>query len=111
MKKIRKHPNDILIIFFKKFFRSKPSELYSELLQSISSLDSYGKSGNRPTHANYQVKPITKILKRVAWISYRQKFVYSKAGILRDIYMSFILIFESRDSAQEQFSSGKFKTF
>ena len=111
MKKIRKHPNDILIIFFKKFFAQNLQNYILNYSKAFSSLDLYGKPGNRLTHANYQVKPITKILKRVAWISYRQKFVYSKAGILRDIYMSFILIFESRDSAQEQFSSGKFKTF
>ena len=74
-------------------------------------LNLYDKVKNRPTHANYQVEPILKILKRVGGNSYRQKTAYFKARILLDINMSFILIFESRDGAQEQFSSGNFKTF
>jgi len=69
------------------------------------------KVKNRPTHANYQVKSISKILKRVGGKSYRQKTSYFKDRILPDRNMSFILTFESRDGAQEQSSSGNFKTF
>ena len=57
------------------------------------------------------MKSIPKILKRVGGKSYRQKTAYFKDRILPDRNMSFILTFESRDGAQEQSSSGNFKTF